>query len=94
MILADAFNIDLLKINEKHIIGEYFDMLTINSCYPKITVPTRLTYIHDTLIDDFLCKLTDNTLDTTSGVLIKKVFSPSTLLYFTKQYPHQRFYPE
>ncbi len=40
VILAGDFNIDLLKINEKHIINEYFDMLTINSVYPKITVPT------------------------------------------------------
>ncbi len=31
-----------------------------------------LTNTHGTLIDNFLCKLTDNTLDTTSGVLIKK----------------------
>ncbi len=49
-------------------------MLTSNSFYPKITVPTQLTNTHGTLIDNFLCKLTDNTLDTTSGVLIKNVF--------------------
>jgi hypothetical protein len=47
-------------------------MLTSNSFYPKITVPTRLTNANGTLIDNFLCKLTENTLDTTSGVLIKK----------------------
>ncbi len=71
VILAGDFNVDLLKINEKYIIKEYFDMLTSNSFYLKITVPTRLTNTHGTLIDNFLCKLTDNTLDTTSGVLIK-----------------------
>ncbi len=71
MILAGDFNIDLLKINEKNIISEYFNMLTSNSFYLKITVPTRLTNTHGTLIDKFLCKLTNNTLDTTSGVLIK-----------------------
>ncbi len=47
-------------------------MLTSNSFYPKITVPTRLTNTHGTLIDNFLCKLTKNTLDTTSSVLIKR----------------------
>ncbi len=31
VILAGDFNIDLLKINGKHIISEYFDMLTSNS---------------------------------------------------------------
>ncbi len=71
VVLAGDFNIDLLKINNKNIINEYFHMLTSNSFYPKITVPTRLTKTHGTFIDNFLCKLTDNTLDTTSGVLTK-----------------------
>ncbi len=62
----------MVKINEKHIISEYFDMLTSNSFYPKISVPTWLSNTHGTLIANFLCKLTDNALDTTSGVLIKK----------------------
>ncbi len=83
MILAGDFNIDLLQIKEKNIISEYFDMLTSNSFYPKITVPTRLTNPHSTLIDNFLCKLTNNALDTTSAVLIKKVLLPSTIFYFT-----------
>ena len=73
VIIAGDFNIDLLKINKKNVISEYFDMLTSNSFYPKITVPTRLTNNNGTLIDNFLCKLTENTLDTTSGVLIKKL---------------------
>ncbi len=60
-----------MKIDEKNIISEYFDKLTSNSFYPKITVPTRLTNIHGNLFNTFLCKLTENTLDATSGVLIK-----------------------
>ncbi len=75
VILAGDFNIDLLKINNKNIISEYFNMITSISFYPKITVPTRLTNTDGTLIDNFLCKLTDNTLDvflTTPGVLTKK----------------------
>ncbi len=47
-------------------------MLTSNSFYPKITVPTLLTNTCGTLIDNFQCKLTNNTLVITSGVLIKK----------------------
>ncbi len=46
-------------------------MLTSNSFYPKITVPTWLTNTCRTLIDKFLCKLTDNIINTTSGVIIK-----------------------
>ena len=72
VIITGDFNIDLLKINDKPIISEYFDLLTSHSFYPKITVPTRLTNNHGTLIDNILCKLTTTTLEITSGVLIKK----------------------
>jgi hypothetical protein len=70
--ILQKFDIDLLKINDKHVISEYFDMLTSQSFYPKITVPRRLTNNNGTLIENFLCKLTESTLDTTSGVLINK----------------------
>ncbi len=69
-IATGDFNIDVLKINDKHIISEYFDKLTSYSFYPKITVPTRLTNNNGRLIDNFICKLTECTLDTTGGVLI------------------------
>ncbi len=62
----------MLKLNENNVISEYFDMLTSNNFYPKITLPTRLTNNHGTLIDNFFCKLTEHTLDTLSGILIRK----------------------
>ncbi len=62
-----------MKINDKNIISEYFDTLTGNSFYPKITVPTRLTNTQGILIDNFIGKLTENKLDTTAGVLIKNI---------------------
>lgn len=71
-IVTGDFNIDLLKINKKHVFSDYFDMLTSHSFYPKITLPTRLSNKHGTLIDNFFCKLTETTLDTTSGILINK----------------------
>ncbi len=36
-----------------------------------MTLPTRLSNKHGTLIDKFHCKLTEATLDTTSGILIE-----------------------
>jgi hypothetical protein len=72
VILAGDFNIDLLKINDKPKISEYFDTMTNHSFFPKITLPTRLSIKHGTLIDNFFCKLSEHTLDTTSGILIKK----------------------
>ncbi len=71
MVLGD-FNINLLKLNEKEVFEEFFDTLTENSFYPKITMPTRFTIKHGTLIDNIFCKLTDKSIDTTSGILIKK----------------------
>ncbi len=54
IIFTGDFNIDLLKINDKHVISEYFDMLTSHSFYPKITVPTRMTNNNGTLIENCL----------------------------------------
>ncbi len=48
-------------------------MLTNNSFYPKVTLPTRLLNNHGTLIDNLLCKLSEATLNTTSGILIKRL---------------------
>ncbi len=71
-IITGDFDIDLLKINEKHVFIEYFDLIISHSFYPKITLPTRLSNKHGTLIDNFFCKLTEATIDTISGILIKK----------------------
>ncbi len=48
-----------------------FDTLSVNTCYPKITLPTRFTNTCGTLIDNRYYKFTDNTIDTTSRILIK-----------------------
>ncbi len=72
IIVAGDFNINLLQINDRHIVGEYFDMFTSHSVYPIVSLPTRLSNNHATLIDNFFCKLTETTmLDTPSGILIK-----------------------
>ncbi len=73
VIITGDFNIDLLKIADKEVLVEYFDMLTSHSFFPKITFPTRLSNKHDTLIDNCLCKLTENTIDTTNGIPINKL---------------------
>ncbi len=51
-------------------------MLTNNSFYPKVTLPTRLSNNHGTLImliDNLLFNLSEATLNTTSGILIKRL---------------------
>ncbi len=70
------------SFNGKQNISEYFDTLTSHSFYPKITVPTRLTNNNGSLIDNFLCKLTETTLETMSGVIIKNVQIINHILFF------------
>ena len=58
--IAGDFNINLLKINEKNNVGEFFDMLISNSFYPHITLPTRFSNNNRTLIDKlFFVELTN-----------------------------------
>ncbi len=68
VIITGDTNWDLLKINECQIFVDFFDTLTENSFYPKITLPTRFSNKHGTLIDNLFCKLTDSTINTTLGI--------------------------
>ena len=43
IIITGDLNIDLLKINQRPIFSEFYDILTANSYLPKITLPTRFT---------------------------------------------------
>ncbi len=52
-IITGDFNINLLKINEKQAFSKDFDTMTGHSFYPKITLPTRLSNNHATIIDYF-----------------------------------------
>ena len=72
IIIAGDFNINLLKLNDKELYNDYFDMLTSLSYFPKITLPTRLSGNCGTLIDNFFCRISQNTLDASSGILIKQ----------------------
>ncbi len=54
VIISGDFNIDLLKIADKEVLAEYFDMFTSHSFIPKITLPTRLANKHGTLIEFFM----------------------------------------
>ena len=52
IILAGDYNKDLLQINRKRIVGEFFDLLTSHSFYPQNTLPTRLSTMRATFIDN------------------------------------------
>ena len=65
VILAGDYNIDLININTKQTISEFFDMITCQSFFPKITLPTRLSERRGTLIGKFLCKVSRKTTNVT-----------------------------
>ena len=50
------YNLNLLKINNDELCSEFFDLITSHSLLPQITLPTRLSQISGTLIDNILCK--------------------------------------
>ena len=73
VIIAGDFNIDLLKIHEKPIFGDYFDAITGHSFSPKITLPTRFSNLNGTLIDNFLYKISQRLLKTTAGIILSRI---------------------
>lgn len=85
VLIVGDFNIDLLKLNDKPIIHEYFENMISNGYIPKITFPTRITNQSSTLIDNALLKLTNNYLDTTAGILTHR-FSDHQPYFITLDY--------
>ena len=67
IIIAGEFNINLLKINEKNIVGEFFDMLISNSF-----CPTRFSNNNGTLIDNLFCRIDKHAKQPKSGILTKQ----------------------
>ena len=53
LILCGDFNLDLLKIEERIMINDYFDVLMSHQMLPTVTRPTRVTEFTATLIDNF-----------------------------------------
>ena len=73
VIIAGDFNIDLLKFKEKPILSDYYDTITTQGIIPKITLPTRFSEHYGTLIENFLCKLTQGYLNSTAGILVRQM---------------------
>jgi len=73
VVLVGDFNIDLLKLKERTIINDYFEVLLSNSFIPKITFPTRITNSSSTLIDNIFVKLSENFSSTTAGILLVNI---------------------
>ena len=57
LIITGDFNINLLDINEKQIVREYFEILLSYGMFATISLPTRITQNSATLIDQ-ICSQT------------------------------------
>ena len=73
VIFAGDFNINLLKIQEREKIQEYFDLMTTHNFLPQITLPTRFSKRNGTLIDQIFCKFAGKTTTAISGILMNKI---------------------
>ena len=73
VILAGDFNINLLKVNENIVYGEFLDLLMSLSLNPQITLPTRFSTNNGTLIDNILTKLFNPSVSTCAGIHINRL---------------------
>ena len=69
-VLVGDFNINLIKITEKEAFSKFYDTIITNSFIPTITYPTRFSNTNGTIIDNALCKLSDVSLNSTSGIFV------------------------
>ena len=69
VILPGDYNLDLLQIQEREKIQEYYDLLVSNGMFANITLPTRFSKKSCSLIDQIFCKYSTATQTSTSGIL-------------------------
>ena len=73
VVLADDFNIDLLKLNANCKYREFYDTLSEFDFLPIFTLPTRISKIHATLIDHMYCKSPNPLTISESGILATQI---------------------
>ena len=71
-IFAGDYNINLLEIERRDIIRNYFNAITSECYFPLITLPTRFSTYRGTLIDNFISKVSE-LMTSTSGRIISKL---------------------
>ena len=70
VIIAGDFNINLLDLKTNDKVLAFYNYFTTIGFLSEITLPTRFSHRTDTLIDNFLCKLSDISLKSKSGILV------------------------
>ena len=65
--IVDDFNINLLKISEREKIGEFFDLMSTNIFFRKITFLTRFARHFCSFIDQIFCHNTESDIRSPAG---------------------------
>ena len=73
IICCGDYNIDLLKIEERNIFQDYFDMFVVKGAIPQLTLPTRFSKKNATLIDQIFCKLSGKITNSNAGIFVTKI---------------------
>ena len=82
--ICGDFNINLLDINSKEHVNEYFESICSRGFFPKITLPTRIQPPSFSLIDNILTNDIDKTNNSTSGLLINDLSDHKIIFTFHK----------
>ena len=71
--MAGDYNINLLKIDERELFANFLELMMSHSLFPKITLPTRFSTHSCSLLDNIFCKLSPNTIKTSSGIIYTSI---------------------
>ena len=82
VILAGYFNINLLKVNENLLYGEFLDLLMSHSLNPQITLPSRFSTNNGILIDNIFSKLFNPSASTCAGIHINRLYDHKPCFLF------------
>ncbi len=72
-IIAGDFNIDLLKVNARQTISNYFYTFCTYGFYPNINLPTRFAQNSCSLIDQLYIKISSSTRVTIAGIIMSNI---------------------
>ena len=70
IIIGGDFNINLLKLRVRPIFHEFLETVFSNAFIPQITIPSRFSERSCSLLDNFFTKLTENSINSSSGAII------------------------
>ena len=82
--ICGDFNINLLDINSKEHVNEYYESICSRGFFPKITLPTKSQPPSFSLIDNIPTDDIDKTNNSTSGLLINDLSDHNIIFTFHK----------